>query len=120
MDFSLDLTEIVIALFGLFFNVMLGIITSRVVPWIKEKGLDKYAKALVSVAYTMFADGSGADKFNYAFDRLATSKYGKLFDEDRLKEAIQAAYVELCTELGQIPAPVHAENFIIGELNEKD
>lgn len=112
MDFTIDFTEIVIAALGIMFNIIAAVITKKVIPLLKERGLDKYAKALVSVAYTMFANGSGVEKFDYAFQCLEKSEYGKYFDEDRIKQAIQSAYVELCTELGVIPSPANAVNFI--------
>lgn len=115
MDFTLDFTELVIAALGIMFNIIVTVVTKKVIPFLREKGLDKYAKALVSVAFTMFGSDNGVQKFNYAFDKLSRSEYGKFFDEERLKEAIQAAYVELCTDLGIAPSPAHAENFITKE-----
>ena len=104
MNFTLDLTEIAVAVVGIALNVLVGVVSSRVVPYLRERGLDKYAKSLVSVALTMFSDGQGAEKFEYALSRLEASRYGKYFDEDRLGEAVQAAYVELCASLGVAPS----------------
>ena len=104
MNFTLDLTEIAVAVVGIALNVLVGIVSSRVVPYLRERGLDKYAKSLVSAALTMFSDGQGAEKFGYALSRLEASRYGKYFDEDRLGEAVQAAYVELCASLGVAPS----------------
>ena len=104
MNFTLDLTEIAVAVVGIALNVLVGVVSSKVVPYLRERGLDKYAKSLVSVALTMFSDGQGAEKFEYALSRLEASRYGKYFDEDRLGEAVQAAYVELCASLGVAPS----------------
>lgn len=104
MNFTLDLTEIAVAVVGIALNVLVGVVSSKVVPYLRERGLDKYAKSLVSVALTIFSEGQGAEKFEYALSRLEASRYGKYFDEDRLGEAVQAAYVELCASLGVAPS----------------
>ena len=104
MNLTLDLTEITIAVIGIALNVIVGVVSSKVLPYLRERGLDKYAKSLVSVALTLFSDGQGAEKFEYALSRLEESRYGKYFNEERLAEAVQAAYVELCTSLGVAPS----------------
>lgn len=104
MNLTFDLTEIAIALAGFALNLLVGVVSSKVLPYLRERGLDKYAKSLVSVALTTFSDGQGAEKFEYALSRLESSRYGKYFNEERLAEAVQSAYVELCASLGVAPS----------------
>lgn len=114
MDFTIDLTQIIVAVIGLAFTVLTAFISKKVIPFLQEKGLEKYAKTLVSVAYTLFGENCGAEKFNYVFDKISKSKWAKYFDVERIKEAIQSAYVELCTDMGIIPSPANPTSITTG------
>lgn len=115
MEFEINLTDLLNAVITALFSLLVFALKKYVVPFIKEKGLEKYAKALVKVAYTLYGEGCGAEKFDYALEQLKKSKWGKYFDTDRLKEAIQAAYVEFCLELGVTPSAAHPESITAGE-----
>lgn len=114
MDFTIDLTDLLKAVIMILFSLVLFTLKNYAIPFIKEKGLEKYAKALVRVAYTLYGEGQGKEKFDYVFERLKNSKFGKYFDADKLKETIQAAYVELCNELGVLPSAAHRECITAG------
>lgn len=115
MDFQINLTDLLNAVITTLFSLIVFALKKYVVPYIKEKGLEKYAKALVKVAYTLYGEGCGVAKFDYAFEQLKKSKWAKYFDTDKLKETIQAAYVEFCLEMGLEPSAAHPESITAGE-----
>jgi hypothetical protein len=103
MDYAIDLTDIIISIVGILLSLASAWITSVAVPWLKEKRLFDTAKALCGVALTIYDTNEGSKKFNYVYAKLI-ERYGKYFDEDKLKEAVQSAYVALCTDIGKAPS----------------
>jgi len=103
MTYNIDLTEIILALLGLIVSGLSAWVTSAAIPWLKEKRLYSTAKSLCAVALTTFEENQGKQKFDYVFEKCA-ERFGNYFDETKLKEAIQSAYVELCNELGKAPS----------------
>ena len=114
MDFTIDLTDLLNAIITTLFSLIVFALKKYVVPYIKEKGLEKYAKALVKVAYTLYGEGCDKEKFDYVFEQLKKTKWAKYFDADRIKATIQAAYVEFCLEMGLDPSAAHKESLTAG------
>lgn len=119
MEFNFDLTTIISLALKVVISAIIAFLTSKVVPFIREKGLYKYAKMLVSVAYTLYKSGEGEKKMQYVLDKLKASKYAKFFDFDKLYEYAQSAYVELCTELGKTPSQAYVAESTDTEAEKK-
>ncbi len=76
---------------------------SKIIPFLKEKGFYAFTAQMVKAAVTYFLDGQGREKFDWVFERV-NAKYGKWFDAETVKNAIQAAYVDMCAALGKEPS----------------
>lgn len=100
IDFT-DLITWAIATVAVFLTAFIG---SKVVPFLKEKGLYAFTAQMVKAAVTYFVDGQGAEKFDWVFAQI-DAKYGDYFDAETIKNAIQGAYVDMCMTLGKEPAP---------------
>lgn len=107
---NIDVTEIIVVIIQIVFALIVAFVTKKVLPFLQEKGLYKYADMLVKCASTIYEEGAGKEKFDYAFKKLSESKYGKFFDSETIKAAIQSAYVEMCTQLAKDPSPMNKEN----------
>jgi len=100
---EIDLTQLIIAILGIIFTVISAMITKYIIPWLRDRGLDKLAEKLVALAWSLFEDGQGKEKFEYVLDKLIV-KYGKWYDVDTVKAVIQAAYVDFCAKRGVEPS----------------
>jgi len=80
-----------------------AIVGSKVIPFLKEKGFYNFTAQMVKAAVTYFLDGQGKEKFDWVFEQV-NAKYGEWFDVDIIKNAIQAAYVDMCIALGKEPS----------------
>lgn len=109
MTFHVDLTIIAQWLVELVFAFMAVLITSKVVPFLKEKGLYSFTERLVKAVSTMFPEGYGAEKFDWVFEQLQNSRYGKYFDEEMLKATIQGEYVKFKATIGEKASPMALE-----------
>lgn len=103
---TIDLTKLITAVIEIVFTLIVGLLTTKIIPMLREKGLYKYADVFVKCALTAFEAGHGKEKFDYVFERISESKYGKYFDAETIKAAIQAAYVNMCNELKKEPSPM--------------
>lgn len=101
---ELDFTQLIISVVYILFAIIGGLITKNILPWLREKNLENAAIALVRVAYTLFKDNQGVEKFNYVLSNLL-KKYGKYFNEAELSLAIQNAYVQFKESMGQEVSP---------------
>lgn len=88
---------------------MVAVIGGKVIPFLKEKGLFEFTAQMVKAALTYFADGQGAEKFEWVFAQIE-DRYGAWFDSETIKNAIQGAYVDMCVKLGKTPAPAKGDN----------
>lgn len=91
-NFTIDLTQIVVALIGL----LAAFITYRIIPWIKantnEKQqaiIDAAIKTAVFAAEQIYGAGEGDKKFDYAIQWL----HDRGYDADKTR--IEAAVYEL-------------------------
>lgn len=100
---KIDLTIIITYVIDILLTALATFISVKVIPFLQERGLYEYAKRAVRAASTLFGDGDGEKKFNWALDKLASSRFGKMFDVYELKDQLQAAYVDFCAELGKEP-----------------
>lgn len=109
MEFTIDLTTIAQWLISLTFAFIAYVLTNKVVPYLKEKGLYNFTERLVKAVSTMFPDNYGAEKFEWVFEQLQNSKYGKYFDEEVLKATIQGEYVKFKASMGEKASPMIVE-----------
>jgi len=105
MELTVDLTKVITELLLVLLNIIGIFIAAKVTPWLRQKGLDRAAANLVRLAYTMFSDGEGKEKLDYVTARI-NEKFGKWFDAAEILAAIQAAYVDFCTERGVTPGAI--------------
>lgn len=105
MEFNIDLTDLLIGVFDIIVGLVGTFVVPKLITFLKEKGLYNLTRSLVKAACTFFGDNMGKEKFEWVLDKLKASKFGKYFDEDKLRAEIQAAYVDLCIELGVTPSP---------------
>ena len=109
MDFTIDFTEIAQWIIRLIFTFLACFITSKVIPYLKEKGLYNFTERLVKAVSTMFPENYGTEKFEWVFEQLKNSKYGKYFDEETLKATIQGEYVKFKASIGEKASPMKLE-----------
>ena len=88
--------------------IVIAVVGSKFIPFLKEKGLYNFTAQMVKAALTYYFDGQGKEKFNWVFEQVE-AKYGDWFDVDVIQNAIQAAYVDMCIELGKEPSPARVE-----------
>ncbi len=81
---------------------------AKIIPFLKEKGFYEFTAQMVRAAVTYFLDGQGREKFDWVFEQV-NSRYGKWFDVEAVKNAIQAAYVDMCISLGKEPSPARVD-----------
>ena len=102
-NFTIDLTQIVVALIGL----LSALITYRLIPWLKANTTEKQrvlikaaVQTAVYAAEQMYGAGEGDKKFEYAINWLREQGY------DVSKADIEAAVYELLNDTGiAIEAP---------------
>ncbi len=104
----IDFTALVTWAIEVLTIIVIAVISSKIIPFLKEKGLYAFTAQMVNAAVTFFMDGQGKEKFNWVFEQVE-SKYGNWFDVDVIQNAIQAAYVDMCIELGKEPSPAKVE-----------
>lgn len=109
MDFYIDFTSIAQWLIGLVFAFVAFVITDKVIPYLKEKGLYSFTERLVKAVSTMFPEDYGKEKFEWVFEQLQNSRYGKYFDEETLKATIQGEYVKFKASIGERASPMITE-----------
>lgn len=100
---QIDFTELIIAILGIIFSLISAAVAKYVIPWLRERGLDSFSAKLVPLAWSLFEDGQGKEKFDYVYSKLK-SKYGKWFDVDEIRAAIQEAYINFCATRGVEPS----------------
>lgn len=83
--------------------LVIAVLASKVIPFMKEKGFYSFTAQMVKAAITYFLDGQGKEKFDWVFEQVS-AKYGEYFDVDEIKNAIQGAYVDMCIALGKEPS----------------
>jgi len=103
MTYTIDFTQIILAIMGIIVTLVSTWVAKVAVPWLKDRRLFDTAKSLCAVALTTFETNQGEQKFNYVYGVLV-DRFGQYFDEAKIKESIQAGYVELCKDLGKIPS----------------
>lgn len=98
-NFTIDLTQIVVALIGL----LSALITYRLIPWLKANTTEKQRvlikaaiQTAVYAAEQMYGAGEGDKKFDYAINWLREQGY------DVSKAEIEAAVYELINDTGII------------------
>lgn len=110
MNFNIDLTTIAQWFTGLVFAFMAHLIKSKVIPYLREKGLYSFTERLVKAVSTMFPENYGKEKFEWVFKKLQNSRYGKYFDEETLKATIQGEYVKFKASIGEKASPMVSED----------
>ena len=109
MNFYIDFTIIAQWLIGLIFAFVAYLLTDKVIPYLKEKGLYSFTERLVKAVSTMFPENYGKEKFEWVFEQLQNSRYGKYFDEETLKATIQGEYVKFKASIGEKASPMVSE-----------
>lgn len=110
---NIDFTQLIIAIIGILFTVLSGLVTKYVIPWLKQKNLEGISLQLVRVAYSIFKDGEGKKKFDHTVSEIE-KKYGKWFSATEIANAVQSAYVKFCIEKGVEPSP--ATNSVVDTI----
>lgn len=100
----MDFTYLILWLITTAAFILTSFLGARVIPFLRERGFYEFTSRTVRAAATYFLEGQGREKFDWVFDRI-NERYGKYFSVDRVKAAIQAAYVDMCADLGKIPSP---------------
>ena len=85
MDWAEIISQIVLPIVGL-------IVSTFLVPWLRENHMSKYALLAVQAAEQMFGGGTGKDKYAYA-SGLLVSKFH--LSEKEAKRLIESAVYQL-------------------------
>lgn len=99
-----DFTQLIIWIISTVAIITTAVLGAKVIPFLREKGFYSFVALMVKAATTYFLDGQGREKFDWVFSKV-DEKYGKWFDVEAIKNAIQSAYVDMCIALGKTPAP---------------
>ena len=114
----IDFTELITWAIEALTAIILLVLGSKVIPFLKEKGFYNFTACMVKAAATYFLDGQGKEKFEWVFSQV-NAKYGMFFDVDVIKDTIQAAYVDMCVSLGKVPALSRADEYEEETTEEK-
>lgn len=115
----IDFTNLITWCISVLSVIIIAIVGSKFVPFLREKGFYNFVAQMVKAVVTYFTDGHGKEKFEWVFAQVE-KKYGKYFDVDEIKNAIQSAYVDMCIALGKEPAPSKGEEYEEYEEEEAD
>lgn len=105
----MDYTNLILWLISAAIFIITALLGRYIVPFLREKGLYDFTARTVKAAATYFLDGQGKEKFDWAFARI-NERYGKYFNVEEVKDAIQTAYVDMCAQLGKEPSPARKED----------
>ena len=105
---TIDITSIITTVIGVAGTALVGVITAKLVPWLKSKltatqltTISQWIKSGVKAAETLITgSGTGAKKFQYVLDSIKTActKYHITYDETAVKNEIQAVWNDLYNE----------------------
>ena len=101
----IDFTGLIVWLISAAAAALAAFLGAKAVPFLRQKGLYAFTACAVKAAVTYFSEGQGKAKFQWVFARVQ-EKYGKFFDAEAIKDAVQGAYVDLCIALGKTPSPM--------------
>lgn len=89
----MNYTQIIIGILGVIVTVCIGLITTQLVPWLKEKNLYEAAIVAVNAAEALYGRYHGAEKLEAALETL--KEQGFDINSKVVKDAIEAAWKEL-------------------------
>ena len=96
---GINWTDVVVALIGVLGTILSGVVTLAwnryIKPWLAEKRLTDAAGVVVNAIEALYREYNGKEKLELAFERLFDMGVCKNLDTKRVREAIEAAYMQM-------------------------
>ena len=96
---SMIWTDVAVGLMGMLGTVLSGLAAliwgRHIKPWLEERRLTEAAAVIVNAIEALYRELDGEEKLAIAFERLFDIGVCKNLDAERVREAVEAAYMQM-------------------------